>query len=338
MSDYFERVERQIVRQVETGLTRTRRGRLTLGNLAIVAAVLVVIVVAGVFLAARGNQAAAPAPASHPAFGLGFTASPPDTSLIDQSVRLLRERLRAVLPGARVTPTADGLTVTLAHRVPGARSRILALAAPGRLAVYDWEADVVAPNGKTVGSQLLTQDPAALEISQGTATAAPGDPRAGSMSFHQARALARTAVAPGGFVLLHATGGEAGFYVLRGTAAVTNADVVDPHASTEANAHVPDVTFELTPRGRRAFQALTATIAERGDRVSGLGQTLNQHFAVAIDNHLITVPYVDYRVYPDGVDATDGLDILGNFTVQSAKDMAALLRYGPLPVNLTAAG
>jgi preprotein translocase subunit SecD len=50
------------------------------------------------------------------------------------------------------------------------------------------------------------------------------------------------------------------------------------------------------------------------------------------------VPYVDYKVYPDGVDATDGVDISGNFTAQSAKDMAVLLRYGPLPVNLRAAG
>jgi SecD/SecF fusion protein len=83
---------------------------------------------------------------------------------------------------------------------------------------------------------------------------------------------------------------------------------------------------------------MTATIARRGDRVSGLGQTLNQHFAIALDNRLITVPYIDYKVYPDGVDATDGVDITGSLTTQSAKDVAILLRCGPLPVNLTATG
>ncbi len=80
MSDYFDRVERQIVRQVETGLPRTRRAWLTSGNLAMAAAVLVVIVVAGVFLAARGSggSAPSPAPASHPALSVAFTASPAD--------------------------------------------------------------------------------------------------------------------------------------------------------------------------------------------------------------------------------------------------------------------
>jgi SecD/SecF fusion protein len=72
--------------------------------------------------------------------------------------------------------------------------------------------------------------------------------------------------------------------------------------------------------------------------VSSLGDTLNQHFAVALDNRLITVPSIDYKVYPDGITGDHGADLSGNFTRQSAKDLAILLRYGPLPVNLTAAG
>ncbi len=124
-----------------------------------------------------------------------------------------------------------------------------------------------------------------------------------------------------------------GYYVLRNAPALSGSDFTHPRESTDPNTRIPDVTLGLTQAGGRAFHALTAKIAERGDRVSGLGQTLNQHFAVAIDNRLITVPYVDYKVYPDGIDATDGVDISGNLTVQSAKDIAALLRYGPLPVQ-----
>jgi hypothetical protein len=357
MSDYFDRVERQIVRRVQDGVPAASRPRLTLGHLAVAAAVLVVVVVAGVFLAVGGNTGKAPPPASHPASTLAFTASPADPRAIDQSVKILRERLHAALPGARVAPMADGVTVTLSHAAPGARSRILALAAPGRLAFYDWEANVLAPNGKPVASQLSARDPTALEISQGNGPASAGTTGAGCVTVEQALALAtrlepsaprRTEYVgvfalpvPPGFVVLEATDAtprDPGVYLLRGAPAITNADVMNPRASTDPNTRTPLVTFAFTAAGRRAFQALTATVARRGSLVSGLGETLNQHFAIAVDNKLITVPYIDFKQYPAGINGDQGADIAGGLTTQSAKELAILLRYGPLPVQLTATG
>lgn len=52
-----------------------------------------------------------------------------------------------------------------------------------RLEFYDWERNALTPNGKTVASQLQTQDPTALTISQGSGGSAPGDPGAGSTSL-----------------------------------------------------------------------------------------------------------------------------------------------------------
>jgi preprotein translocase subunit SecD len=57
-----------------------------------------------------------------------------------------------------------------------------------------------------------------------------------------------------------------------------------------------------------------------------------------LDNRLISVPSIDFKQYPDGIGGKDGADISGDLTRQSAKDLAILLRYGPLPVQLTAAG
>src|ERR1700739_1773046 len=57
--------------------------------------------------------------------------------------------------------------------------------ATATLYFYDWEANALTPNGKTVASQLVTQDPAALTISQGGG-AGPGLPGAGSMGLYQA--------------------------------------------------------------------------------------------------------------------------------------------------------
>ncbi|HWD76371.1 MAG TPA: protein translocase subunit SecD [Solirubrobacteraceae bacterium] len=54
---------------------------------------------------------------------------------------------------------------------------------------FDWEANALTPNGKTVASQLLTQDPTALTISQGGGLG-PGLPGGGSTSLYQAVQLA----------------------------------------------------------------------------------------------------------------------------------------------------
>jgi preprotein translocase subunit SecD len=79
-------------------------------------------------------------------------------------------------------------------------------------------------------------------------------------------------------------------------------------------------------------------VAARGSLVSSLGEALNQHFAITLDNVLLSVPFVDYKQYPDGITGDNGADVFGSFTTQSAKTLATLLRYGPLPVNLTATG
>jgi len=53
-----------------------------------------------------------------------------------------------------------------------------------------------------------------------------------------------------------------------------------------------------------------------------------------LDDKLITVPSIDSKTYPDGIPANKGADITGKLTIQSARNLAALLRYGPLSVNL----
>ena len=59
-----------------------------------------------------------------------------------------------------------------------------------RLAFFDWEANALTPNGKTVASQLQVQDPKALAISQGSGAAPPGNPGAGSQGLWDAVNLA----------------------------------------------------------------------------------------------------------------------------------------------------
>ena len=58
-----------------------------------------------------------------------------------------------------------------------------------KLYFYDWEANVLTPNGKTVASQLVAQNPTALGISQGGA-GGPGAPGSGGVGLYQAATLA----------------------------------------------------------------------------------------------------------------------------------------------------
>jgi SecD/SecF fusion protein len=95
------------------------------------------------------------------------------------------------------------------------------------------------------------------------------------------------------------------------------------------------VTFNFTGTGRSAFRVVTQVIARRGARLSTHGQTDLQHFAIVLDDRLISVPGIDFRQYPDGIEASNGSEISGGFTVTSAKLLARTLQTGPLPVELT---
>jgi protein-export membrane protein SecD len=55
----------------------------------------------------------------------------------------------------------------------------------------------------------------------------------------------------------------------------------------------PNVTFEFSEEGRRIWQEVTRSIAERG-----LETTRNQHFAIVLDNQLISTPFIDFRQNP----------------------------------------
>ena len=392
--------------------------------------VLVVALVVAVFFGLRGSSPSNTAPThrsvapSHGSVELVYLAEPSaqasavSRGALERTVYVIRQRLRALgIDGMHVSvSSANEITVALPNdRNTAQTDREVGTTA--QLAFYDWEADALTPNGKTVASQLQAQDPNAIEISQGTGgNVAPGNPGAGSMGLYQAVRLAakqqgwsssansrtrpqywmfgapgsaacaaaaraqgtvpvsgqhcllsgpddnladlrsglpsgvsasvrRILTVPRGWVVLQAIPADfshpvplgapnAQFFVLRDNIALRESDITNPQESTDPNMGAPIVTFGFSGKGKTAFQNVTAQIARRGSLVSGLGQPLNQHFAVALDNQLITVPYIDYKQYPDGINGDNGGDIAGGFSITSAQDLANELRLGALPVNL----
>jgi SecD/SecF fusion protein len=419
MSDYFDRIERQLVGRVEASPRHPAWISAGLGYLAPAAAVLVVIAVVAVYVGVGANRASR-SPASHRSAEIVFAVVASNSHAlsgpaIDASIGTLRRRIDAVFPGVRVARAGDRVVVQGASS--SMRAGILELSTQGNFSFFDWEANALTPNGKTVASQLRAHDPRAIAISQG-AGSAPGTPGAGGMSLYDAVKLAskqppaavteslgrigpqyylfgapgsaacaaaarangtaaiagehcllsgpdpsataltaglpagvaasegERVTAPQGTIVLQAANPSASdqikvdspraqFYVLKDNASLGANEITKPHPGTDQSGN-PDIAFGFTSAGARVFQRATSTIAHRGTLVSGLDQTLNQHFAVALDNQLITVPSIDFKQYPEGISGDGGADITGGFTSQSARVLSVLLRYPLLNVQLVA--
>ncbi len=344
---------------------------------------------------------------------------------LSRAVDIMRQRVDQLGVAEPEIQTSGGNQISVGlPNVSNTTRAVQQVGTTARLEFYDWEANALTPNGKTVASQLQVQDPTATQISRGTGSAAPGNPGAGSLPLYQAVKLAsaqptsvsrdnardgkeyylfgapgsaacatvardqhtvpvvgqrcllltqpvdetstnqqqitqdiassllpgvkasqgQQLVVPQGTVVLLAAPATAGqqrnfnspnaqFYVLKDNVSLFGNDITNPQQSTDQSGN-PDVTFGFNSAGANKFQHVTGAIARRGELVSTFGQALNQHFAVALDNRLITVPSIDFKLYPDGITGGNGADITGGFTIQSAQDLATELRLGALPIKL----
>jgi SecD/SecF fusion protein len=131
------------------------------------------------------------------------------------------------------------------------------------------------------------------------------------------------------------------WWVLGDNPVLSGSDIKNPEQTFEdGSGGPPIVKMEFSDKGRDAFAATTRAIARRGaDNAAQNGGLQNpigasHHFAIRLDNALISTPYVNFREYPDGIDGKQGASISGGFTIQTAQDLARLLKIGALPLRL----
>jgi SecD/SecF fusion protein len=133
---------------------------------------------------------------------------------------------------------------------------------------------------------------------------------------------------------------QALWYVLKDDPVINGTKIKNPEQNFDTGAGesgAPNVTFDFTGGGAGIWEKFTKKLAERGQELSltlGGGDAANQHFAIALDNELISVPQIDYKQYPSGIDASGGSRISGGFTIDSAQRLANLLKSGALPIRL----
>jgi SecD/SecF fusion protein len=128
------------------------------------------------------------------------------------------------------------------------------------------------------------------------------------------------------------------YWVIQDNPALSGTDIKNPKQSfDQQGGGGPIVTFDFTQKGRQAFQDITRRIAQRGQDNSLPGQdplSTSQHFAIVLDNQLVSAPYINFQENPDGIDGSTGAQISGGFTLQGAQDLAKILQIGALPIRL----
>jgi SecD/SecF fusion protein len=130
------------------------------------------------------------------------------------------------------------------------------------------------------------------------------------------------------------------FYVLNDDPVLNGNEINNPQQGFQnegSGSGLPDVNFGFSSHGRKVFEEVTKRIAERGQDAQLPGITkanAEQHFAIVLDEQVITAPTVDYTQYPTGIDASNGSEITGGFTLTSAQNLADELQSGALPIKL----
>jgi preprotein translocase subunit SecD len=133
-----------------------------------------------------------------------------------------------------------------------------------------------------------------------------------SMTVEQAKQTR----APPDSEILPGTKGEQQSYLIEKRVMVSGADLTDAQAGFDQRTNEPIVSFKFNTSGARKFAQVTQ-------------ENVGKPFAIVLDNEVISAPVIREPILGGSG------QISGNFTVQSANDLAILLRAGALPAPLT---
>lgn|SRR5215217_2095548 len=120
---------------------------------------------------------------------------------------------------------------------------------------------------------------------------------------------------PPGTEILPSTDNYSPAYVVRRRAEVTGEMLTDARQENDPQSGAPVVSFRLNSQGARRFGEVTT-------------KNIEKPFAIVLDGKVISAPRINSPI-------TGGSgQITGNFTVESANNLAILLRAGALPAPL----
>lgn len=323
-SDYIARLRSELLRAGASKQARWRPARVARGLRPLAAAAAAALVAVAVVLAlSDGRSDETPVEQTAGSLRLSYRVEGNAAATAD----VMRERLSAAgIDSADVSVSPSGsLTVTAPA---DARADVTALEQTGRLAFYDWERSVLGPRGVPAprDASVTGFGPGGLDAAVTKAEAearAAGRPRGAGL--------------PGARAVRAEDPAQDGWFALGGDPALTDADIASADSGIDESTLQPIVTIEFTDRGRDAFSELTRRLAQRGSARAAPGVDpieAAQHFAIVLDDRIVTTPYIHPREAPDGIDGSSGAQIQGGLTEETARRIAAILSAGPLPGKL----
>ena len=122
---------------------------------------------------------------------------------------------------------------------------------------------------------------------------------------------------------------------------MTGADLV--RSGTRADfgpAGEPIVTLQFTGHGAKEWNTITRAEAERGataweragrPSISATNNPYAQHFAIVLDGHIESTPYIDFQQFPNGIGGSNAEIDLNGAPFSEAKSLAFVLQTGSLP-------
>lgn len=129
-------------------------------------------------------------------------------------------------------------------------------------------------------------------------------------------AVAASGRIPPGLELLPSTDGYQASYFVNKRALVTGEMLTDARQANDPQSGQPVVSFRFDSQGARRFASATGA------------ENVGKRFAIILDGKVISAPRINEPI-------TGGSgQITGNFTFQTANDLAVLLRAGALPAPL----
>ena len=174
---------------------------------------------------------------------------------------------------------------------------------------------VIAPHGDR-GSQILVQLPGfddvarAKEVIKSTAKLELRIVQSAGLTREQLSETPGTEILPGEAD----DGGNNVYYLLDRIPVITGRDLKNASPGVDPQTAQPDINFTLKPEAAAKF---------RDETQANLGRQL----AIVLDGFVISAPTIQGVIYDRG-------QITGNFTSESAYDLALKLRSGALPASL----
>lgn len=216
-----------------------------------------------------------------------------------------------------------------------------------QLRFYDWETHVIGPGGRpSPGDPAVTGGPnagragglklydAVLRASRRPAVIRASNGRPVSEFFAVDRAHRRVgravttrakalAGAPAGSTVVEvrpgtaivaADGSASRWYVIDDDVAIDGSQISEARQGTDQSTGRAVTLFAFDTTGVERFRQLTKAIAARGsqaslDNADKDPALFDQHFAVVYQGQLITVPAVNFRRSPEGLDAGAGTQL-----------------------------